>query len=155
MLLVTVPQLPLWAIVTVSATGAPVVPSLTVTVTVDVLVPLAGMVDGLAEIVILLGTATWWIVAVPLVPFWASCAVMVQSTGKFVPAVNVTLTCPSLSVVPNCGATDPSQLAPETMTLTGSPATGVLVVVSVTVTWMVVVLLPSAGMLQVEDVPGD
>jgi hypothetical protein len=53
----------------------------TITVTVEVVVPLAAIVEGAAMTVTMLGTAVWLIWVIALLPDWASVAVIVQEPG--------------------------------------------------------------------------
>jgi hypothetical protein len=53
----------------------------TITVTVEVVVPLAGIVEGAAMTVTMLGTAVWLIWVIELLPDCASVAVIVQGPG--------------------------------------------------------------------------
>jgi hypothetical protein len=62
------------------ATGVPI-KVLTITVTVELLVPLAGIIEGAAITVTLLGTAVWLIWVTALLPDWASVAVIVHAPG--------------------------------------------------------------------------
>jgi hypothetical protein len=70
----------LWEKVIESAEiGEPVTPLVTVAVTVEVLEPSAGTLDGLAVTVMMLLTAVWVIGAEPLLPLSASVALTVHA----------------------------------------------------------------------------
>jgi hypothetical protein len=130
-----------------AATGAPLAPFVTVAVTVEVAVPLAGTVDGLAVTAMLFGTAVCTTPVFPDPFEIASVAVTVQ-VPAVVDAVYVVVATPLALVVAKVGLRVPHD-APLMVNCTGSPDTaappgaGPALTVAVTVE----VVLPSAGML--------
>jgi hypothetical protein len=61
--------------------AAPVAPDTTVTVTVDVVIPLAGTLGGFTVTLTRLETAVWVIATELPLPDWASVTLIVQAPG--------------------------------------------------------------------------
>jgi hypothetical protein len=142
---VTVPQAaPVAVKVTESGLMAvPSTPLVTVALTLEVVAPSAGMLDGVAVTAMLWGTAVWATPAEPVLPALTSVAVTVQVPGV-VEAVYVTLATPLALVVAVLELNVPHTLAaPLIVKDTKSLATSF----PVTVALMAEVVLPSAAML--------